>query len=126
MVMCTDVKRSSHTYLKAQILHLRSRTESGPKIIIRKSGDLNRCNTSGSFHLNCFISTSSGQPRDFRMPVTSKYWSTMSCKLLITAIRTSQIPQLNIAIFRNSSKAMMEMRAELNITDTFGVTEMEY
>jgi hypothetical protein len=50
----------------------------------------------------------------------------MSCKLLIAAIRTSQIPQLNIAIFRNSSKAMMEMRAELNITDTFGVTEMEY
>lgn len=60
------------------------------------------------------------------MPVTGKHWPTVSSKLVITAIRTPQVPQLNIAIFRNSSKHVMELRTELNITDAFSVTEMEY
>jgi len=60
------------------------------------------------------------------MPITGKDWSTMSSKLMITAIRASEIPQLNVAIFRHSSKHMMEMGAELDIADTFGVTEMEH
>jgi hypothetical protein len=60
------------------------------------------------------------------MPVTGKHWTTVGSKLMITAIRTSQIPQLNIAIFRNSSEHMMKVRTELNIADTFSVTEMEY
>lgn len=60
------------------------------------------------------------------MPVTGKHWPTVSSKLMITAIRTSQVPQLNVAIFRNSSKHVMELRTELNITDAFSVTEMEY
>lgn len=76
-------------------------------------------------HLNSLISTSSGKPRDVRMPIACKNRATVCSKLLLASVRSTDIPQLYTSILGDSSKCMRHMRTELYISDTFCVTAQQ-
>lgn len=55
-------------------------------------------------HFDLFVSTARGQPLLCWVPIARINWSTVRRKLLLTSIRSLQIPQLNRSVLRHRRK----------------------